>query len=128
VGQVYTGAYTEGIAVYFLTLLGLTRGAVQMCLCKETPSRKTGGKWHQAAMRCAGRGLGWPRLAGGRAAPGPGGWEPPAPPPGRQPSLRPCSKFALITASSSGKPHLEERLLGVGAGAASQLSQAGSVV
>lgn len=41
-GQVYTGAYTEGIAVYFLTLLGLTRGAVQMCLCKETPSRKTG--------------------------------------------------------------------------------------
>lgn len=26
-GQVYTGAYTEGIEVYFLTLLGLTRGA-----------------------------------------------------------------------------------------------------
>lgn len=59
-GQVYTGAYTEGIEVYFLTLLCLTCGAVQMCLCKETPSGKMGGKWHQAAMRCAGRGLGSP--------------------------------------------------------------------
>lgn len=43
VGQVYTGAYTEGIEVYFLTLLRLTCGAVQMCLCKETPSGKVGG-------------------------------------------------------------------------------------
>uniref|UniRef100_A0A8C0EK00 Musashi RNA binding protein 1 n=1 Tax=Bubo bubo TaxID=30461 RepID=A0A8C0EK00_BUBBB len=40
VGQVYTEAYTEGIEVYFLTLLGLTCGAVQMCLCKATPSGK----------------------------------------------------------------------------------------
>lgn len=44
VGQVYTRAYTEGIAVYFLTLLGLTCGAVQMRLCKATPSGKMGGK------------------------------------------------------------------------------------
>lgn len=43
VGQVYTGAYTEGIEVYFLTLLGLTCGAVQMRLCKAAPSRKMEG-------------------------------------------------------------------------------------
>lgn len=61
VGQVYTGAYTEGIEVYFLTLLRLTCGTVQMCLCKETLSGKVGGgKWHQAmrmhrVMGCAGR-------------------------------------------------------------------------
>lgn len=139
-GQVYTGAYTEGIEVYFLTLLRLTCGAVQMCLCKKTPSGKVGGGkdapgdedapddgmcWAMGCTgRCTGRCAGrwdvlgdalaspWRRAAPGRLG---DGSRPPLPP-GRQPSLRPCSKFALITASSSGKPHLEERLLWGGGG------------
>lgn len=48
-GQVYTGAYTEGIEVYFLTLLGLTCG-VDALLCKATPAGRWGEKWHQAVM------------------------------------------------------------------------------
>lgn len=103
VGQVYTGAYTEGIEVYFLTLLRLTCSAAQMCLCKETPSGKMGGKvapgdenalgdvmrwvmrwamrWVMCwAMGCAGRCTG---LAMEESSPWPaGGWEPAAPPPG----------------------------------------------
>lgn len=119
VGQVYTGAYTEGIEVYFLTPLGLTCRAVQMRLCKATPSGKMGGKVAP----------GGDVLAGEESSPRPaGGWDPAAPPPGKAALLRPCSKFALITASSSGKPHLEERLLWGGGGGASQLSQADSVV
>ncbi|XP_029882666.1 RNA-binding protein Musashi homolog 1 isoform X3 [Aquila chrysaetos chrysaetos] len=84
VGQVYTGAYTEGIEVYFLTLLGLTCGAVQMRLCKAAPSGKMegGGKWHQAVMCSPGR-----RAAPGRLG---DGIRPPLPP-GRQP----CSGLAV---------------------------------
>lgn len=47
-GQVYTGAYTEGIEVYFLTLLGLTCGADT---APQGDTRgKMGGKGHQAVM------------------------------------------------------------------------------
>lgn len=115
-GQVYSGAYTEGIEVYFLTLLGLTCGADA---ARQGNTRGEMGGKSGTRRRCAGK----------ESSPRPaGGWDPAAPPPGKAAPLRPCSKFALITASSSGKPHLEERLLWGGGGGASQLSQAGSVV
>lgn len=111
-----------------LTLPGLTRGAVQMLLCEAAPG---GRVWGKVAPGGAALGdvLGDDVRAGEESSPRPaGGWEPAAPPPGKAALLRPCSKFALITASSSGKPHLEERLLWGGGRGASQLSQAGSVV
>lgn len=94
--------------MYFLTLLGLTCGA------DAAPRGSTRGKM-------GGKVAPGGDVPGRRAAPGRlgDGIRPPLPPPGKAALLRPCSKFALITASSSGKPHLEERLLWGGGGGAS---------
>lgn len=78
-GQVYTEAYTEEIEVYFLTLLGLTRGA------DAAPRGNTRGKM-------GGKVAPGSDVPGRRAAPGRlgDGIRPPLPP-GRQP----CSGLAV---------------------------------
>lgn len=70
VGQVYTGAYTEGIEVYFLTLLGLASRAV-LAHARQHPRGDAG-------IVAAGGDV----LAGQESSPGAaGGWGPAAPPP-----------------------------------------------
>lgn len=78
-GQVYTGAYTEGIEVYFLTLLELTCGVD--AAPQGNTRRKMGGKVAPGGD-----------VPGRRAAPGRlgDGIRPPLPP-GRQP----CSGLAV---------------------------------
>lgn len=78
-GQVYTGAYTEGIEEYFLTLLGLTCGADTVP--QGNTRGKMGGKGHQAVMCRGGEQpqAGW-GMGSGRPSP-----------PGRQP----CSGLAV---------------------------------